>query len=103
MLVVDYDGKNTDWIAVTSFIGPADDLKVPELLEFLGEDWKLPATAIVDKQLSLRHHFGLPETAGGKGDGSGGEGDPRQGIRVSGDRRQHGRFLEANILEQDEE
>ncbi|MFB7124204.1 hypothetical protein [Kitasatospora sp. NPDC056273] len=62
----EYDGTNAGWIAVTSFVGPAEAADIPDFLAGLGEDWKLPAAVIVDEQLALRHHFGLPEINGGK-------------------------------------
>ncbi|MFB6875851.1 hypothetical protein [Streptomyces sp. NPDC056323] len=102
-LYFEYDGKNAGWIAVTSFIGPADDLKVPELLEFLGEDWKLPAAVIVDKQLALRHHFGLPETDGGKETEAVDKEILDKAFASAVIVGSLADFLEANILEQDEE
>ncbi|MFI1585545.1 hypothetical protein [Embleya sp. NPDC020630] len=62
----EYDGKDTGWIAVTSFIGPVDTEDLPSFLEFLGNDASRPAAVIADGELALRHHFDLAGTNGQK-------------------------------------
>ncbi|MER7050276.1 hypothetical protein [Streptomyces jumonjinensis] len=98
----EYDGENADWIAVTSFIGPADRIDIPALLAFLGEDWKLPAV-VVDEQLALRHHFGLPETDGGKGTEAVNKEVLDKAFASAVVVGSLADFLEAHIMEQDEE
>ncbi|WP_049651020.1 hypothetical protein [Kitasatospora sp. MY 5-36] len=102
-LYFEYDGKNAGWIAVTSFIGPADDFEIPALLEFLGKDWKLPAAVVVDEQLALRHHFGLPEADGGKAAEAVNKEVLEKALVSAVAVGSLADFLEANILEQDEE
>ncbi|MFB7672178.1 hypothetical protein ACFC26_12255 [Kitasatospora purpeofusca] len=98
----EYDGKNAGWIAVTSFIGPADELDIPALLAFLGEDWKLPAAVVVDKQLALRHHFGLPKADGGEDAEEVHKEVLEKAFASAVVVGSLADFLEANIMEQDE-
>jgi len=55
----EYDGKNTSWVAATSFIASAKDLNVPAVLEQLGKTWQGIGAVIVSGQLALRNHFSL--------------------------------------------
>ncbi|MFF5473825.1 hypothetical protein [Streptomyces achromogenes] len=65
----EYDGKDTSWIAVTSFVlSSTEGVNVAPFLKALGEDWRKPAAVIVDGQLALRHHISL-SALDGDGDG----------------------------------
>ncbi|MEU4061815.1 hypothetical protein AB0F25_05145 [Streptomyces wedmorensis] len=62
----EYDGKDVNWIAVTSFIGKVrEDEDFHGFLELLGEDWKRSGAVVIEGHIGLRHHISLIGDEGG--------------------------------------
>ncbi|TDC76418.1 hypothetical protein [Streptomyces hainanensis] len=99
----EYDGKDVNWIAVTSFVAPASDNAedLREFLEYLGEDWEETGLVIVDGQFALRHHISLHDAHDGKDWNAGSERVILEAYRAAANVAGAADFLERHLTKED--